>query len=126
MESNQGKITVTLTPAQLTALTELSRTEGCDIETLVGRGVDALVVTYRNTAPVTVQQSQHHIIKLLISLMKIAGQILYFTILPLKAGPVKARLNQEGVDLQWQQSERFALDLLSPPQLTPPSDSGRN
>jgi len=124
MESNQRKVTVTLTPAQLTALTELSRTEECEIETLVARGVDTLLATYASGSEIKRDNAQQHTIKLLISLMKIAGQTLYFTALPLTAGPVKARLNQEGVAIQWQQSEKFAVDLLTPPELIPPAEDG--
>jgi len=54
-------------------------------------------------------------IKLMVSLMKLVGQAIYFSSLPLTTGPVKARLNEEGVSIQWHRSEKFALDLLKRP-----------
>lgn len=116
MESKQ--ITVTLTPAQLTALTELSKTEKCEVSDLVARGVDTFLATYRVAGPgleAKIDRMQDQIVKLLVSLMKLVGQAIYFSSLPITSGPVKGKLNQEGIALQWHQSEKFAVDLLKPP-----------
>lgn len=120
MELNQRKITIQVTPAQLEALKQIARTEDCDISALVLRGVDTFVATYRSgtiaaSVESKIDRMHDHTVKLLVSIMKLIGQTLYFSSLPLTAGPVKAKLNAEGVSIQWHQSEKFALDLLKPP-----------
>lgn len=122
MQNNQHNVTVRLTPAQHSALVELAKTEGSDISSLLSRSIDLFVATYRvTTSPSSsleakIDKMHDQIIKLLVALMKLIGQTLYFSSLPVTTGPVKARLNEEGISVQWHQSEQFAIDLLSPPE----------
>lgn len=120
MENDQAKITVQLTPLQYEALSALSLKENCEISSLVVRGVDTFIATYGSDRGLSSVEAKldtmnEQIVKLLISTMKLVAQTLYFSKLPLVAGPVKARLNAEGVSIQWHQSKQFAIDLLSPP-----------
>jgi hypothetical protein len=119
MEKNGRTITLTLTPSQFDALSQFAEKEGSDLASLANRGVDTLLATYaaRNNSALEakIDKLHDHMIKLMVSLMKLVGQAIYFSSLPLTAGPVKARLNQEGVSIQWHQSEKFAVDLLKPP-----------
>jgi len=46
MENNARTITLTLTPSQFTALSQLSEKEGSDMSSLASRGVDTLLATY--------------------------------------------------------------------------------
>src|SRR5271170_7851202 len=128
MTDDKHTITISLSPAQYAALSELSQTENSDLPTLVCRGVDTLLAVYRASdangrlSAVEKQLSTMHqqVLKLLVSVMKLAGQAIYFSSLPLTTGPVKARLNKEGVSLHWLRSEKFAIDLLKPPELVKP------
>ncbi|CAN5178279.1 hypothetical protein BH10CYA1_BH10CYA1_62930 [soil metagenome] len=125
MENDQRTVTITLTPAQFAALTDFAVSEQCDIAVLVQRGVDTFVATYgphkiESRLEARLIKMHEHTVKLLVSLMKLLGQAVYFSSLPLTNGPVKAKLNREGVLLHWQQSEHFASDLLKPPQTIKP------
>lgn len=118
MTNEKHQVTVTLTPAQLGALEELAKSEQCDLPALLSRGADTLLATYRVSSPQVeskLERMHDQTIKLLVSLMKLVGQAIYFSALPVTTGPVKAKLNQEGVAMQWHRSEKFAIDLLSPP-----------
>lgn len=118
MTNSKYEVTITLTPAQLAALEELSKTENSDLASLVHRGVDTFLATYR-FSPVNLEakldRMHDQIIKLLVSLMKLVGQAIYFSSLPITTGPVKSKLNSEGIAIQWFRSEKFAVDLLKPP-----------
>jgi len=120
MEKNVRTITVTLTPSQFDALSQLAENEGSDLASLAGRGIDTLLATYamQNTSALEakIDKLHDHMIKLMVSLMKLVGQAIYFSSLPLTVGPVKARLNEEGISTQWHRSEKFALDLLKRPK----------
>ena len=128
MIADKQTVTISLSPAQYAALCQLSQTENSDLPALVCRGVDTLLAVYRapdangRLSEVEKRLSTMHqqILKLLVSVMKLAGQAIYFSSLPLTTGPVKARLNKEGVSLHWLRSEKFAIDLLKPPELIKP------
>lgn len=120
MQTNQHRITINLTPSQFTALSKLSQIENGSIESLVERGVDTFIAAYQaNETDSTIEKKldrmHDHLIKLFVSVLKLVGQTLYFSSLPLTTGPVKAKLNDEGISIQWHQSEKFASDLLRPP-----------
>lgn len=118
MTDNKYQVTATLTQAQYAALEALSKTEQCDVAALVARGVDTFLATYRITganSEAKLDRKLEQIIKLLVGLMKLVGQAIYFSSLPITTGPIKAKLNQEGITLQWHQSEQFAKGLLNAP-----------
>jgi hypothetical protein len=122
MEKNQRNVTITLKPSQFEALSELAEKDQCDIEQLVSRSVDTFIATYRLTEtraslPERLEKMHQQTVRLLVSLMKLVAQTLYFSSLPVTTGPVKARLNDEGVAIQWRKSEKFALDLLAPKEV---------
>lgn len=116
--TNKQQLTITLSPSQTSALHELAHREGCDAEHLVTRSVDAFIVAYRlsdKQAQIADSTKQDVIIKLLVALTKMVGQVLYFVTMPITIGPPKAKLNTEGIALQWHHSEKFATELLCPP-----------
>lgn len=119
--NDKHQVTVTLTPAQFDALSALAKTEQCQPSDLVARGVDALLAIYHAPNPrleARLDRMQNQLVKLIVSLMKLVGQAIYFGSLPLTTGPIKARLNQEGIALHWYLSEKYAIELLSPPRST--------
>lgn len=121
MTNENNKVTIELTPLQFERLTELAKTEHCEISSLVGRGVDTFITTYQTNGRISQQEQKldevyKHIVLLLVSVMKLIGQNIYFSSLPLVNGPVKGKLTAEGVSIQFHNSKRFAEDLLSPPK----------
>ena len=123
MDKKQNQVTIELTPGQLSALEQLAGSENSNIASLVSRSVDTFIATYRAQSSIEskleakLDKFYDHTIKLLIALMKLTGQTLYFSQLPLTTGPLKARLNEKGIAVQWHSSEQFAADLLKPPQV---------
>lgn len=118
MTGEKHQVTIHLTPAQLGALTELAKSEQCEISNLVERGVDTFLATYRASGTgleAKIDRMHNQTIKLLVGLMKLVGQAIYFSSLPITTGPIKAKLNQEGITLQWHHSEQFAKGLLNAP-----------
>ena len=128
MTPNEHTVTVSLTPGQFAALEQLAQAEKSDLPKLVNRSVDTLLAIYHaptssgQFAIIEKQLTSFHqqILKLLVTLMKLVGQAIYFASLPVTTGPVKARLNDEGITLHWLQSEKFAIDLLKPPDVIQP------
>lgn len=112
-------VTIPVSPGQLTALRRLAESENSDVESMVNRGIDMIIAVHLGSSP-SLERRLDNVIKLLVSAMKLIGQTIYFSSLPLKAGPVKGKLNDEGNAFHWLQSEKFAADLLSPPQLVRP------
>ncbi len=115
------KVEVALTARQNEALEALARSEGCDVEQLVSRSVDLFVATYAGASHSSrleqkIDRLHDHLIKLSVSLMKYTGQVLFYATLPYKTGPLKAKLNDEGFHEYWMKSERFAIELMTPPE----------
>jgi hypothetical protein len=127
MSTDPHRVSIELTPIQFEALTKLSKTEKCDLTDLVSRGVDCFIATYQagtQASVVEIQLNTMHrqTVDLLIAAMKLIGQCLYFSSLPLRTGPLKGKLNAEGIALQWHESKEFSKDLLSPPAAPKSSD----
>jgi hypothetical protein len=121
MTNEQRKMTIELTPLQFEKLSELAKTEDCEVSTLLNRSVDAFIATYQaKFATPHLEQKldeiYRHIVMLLVATMKMIGQDIYFSSLPLANGPLKGKLTAEGVSVHFHNSKQFAEDLLSPPR----------
>lgn len=120
MEQTGHVVNLRLTEGQYRALKQISENEGCDISSMMSRAADMFVVTYgkdleRSQIEIKIDKMHEQTVKLLVSIMKLIGQCIYFSSLPVTSGPIKARLNEEGVSMHWQKSEDFAVDLLKMP-----------
>lgn len=126
MAESNLKVEVELSAGQHAALSKLAKEEGCELSHLLVRGADMFVASYGGEVGNTKLEKKldvmhDHTVKLMVTLLKYAGQILYFSTLPLRKGPVQGKLNDEGYMRCWVESEKYAIDLLSPPQ----SDKGQ-
>lgn len=123
----ERRITVTLTESQFAALSRLSKTEQADLPSLVSRGVDTVVAIY--CSPSDANASLHNrlasmeeqILKLLVSIMKLVGQAIYFASMPITVGTPKTKVNEEMQARYFAKSREFAYELLVPTKPVQPT-----
>lgn len=118
MSDESVSISVDLSESQYSKLEELAENEDTDVSSLLVRGADMFIAAYsqKNGQTQAVSGQQEQIIEMLVLLLKMTAQILFYCTLRLKMGALpSSSMPNKGRLTVWEESRIFAEKYLTDP-----------
>lgn len=118
MSDESVSVSVDLSESQYSKLEELAENEDTDVSSLLVRGADMFIAAYGQESVQTLAASgrQEQIIEMLVLLLKMTAQILFYCTFRLKMGPLPpGSMPSKGRLTVWEESRTFAEKYLTDP-----------